>query len=181
VLDPGAGTDVVQGELGDDELKLRDGVSDQVACGDGNDRVESDDRDAVGAEAACESVNGAAAPPQPEGGGPAGGDAIAPRIEVTGGRSQRARRGRFTLRIGVDEAARLSLSGVLRARGKSHRLRSARASAPAPGVRRITVRLPSRARRALARARRAVARISVLARDAAGNTARLKVTVRLRA
>jgi hypothetical protein len=181
VLEPGAGSDVVQGEAGDDEAKVRDGVSDQVVCAEGNDRVESDDRDTIAADAGCETVNGAATPPPPPGGGGPGGDAVAPRIEVTGGRSQRARRGRFTLRIGVDEPARLSLSGVMRTGGRSYRLSAVRAATTAPGVRRMTVRLSARARRALRRGRRAVARISVLARDAAGNAARLKVTVRLRA
>jgi hypothetical protein len=145
--------------------------------------VESDDRDSVAPDAGCETVNGGAVP-GPGPGGPGGGgpaDAIAPRVEVAGGRSQRARRGRFTLRVGVDEPARLSLSGTVRIGRRSYRLRTVTGTASAPGVRRMTLRLSSRARSALRRARRATARISVLARDAAGNAGRLRLTVRLRA
>ena len=181
VLEPGAGADVVQAEAGDDELKIRDGIADQVVCADGNDRVESDDKDQVGADASCESVNGAAVPAPGGGGGGGSTDAVAPRVEVPGARSMRARRGRFALRVGVDERASLVLSAVLRTRGRSYRLRAVRVGAGGPGVRRVTLRLSSRARAALARARRASARISVTARDEAGNAGRLSVTLRLRA
>jgi hypothetical protein len=181
VLDPGAGSDVVQGEAGDDELKVRDGITDTVACADGIDRVETDERDSVAADAGCESVNGATV-----GGGAAGApggpaDAIAPRVEVAGGRSQRARRGRFALNVGVDEPSSLSLSGTVKVGRRSYRLKAVRGRADAPGVRRMTLVLSSRARSALRSSRRATARISVLARDAAGNAGRLRLSVRLRA
>ena len=184
VLEPGLGADVVQAEAGDDELKVRDGVADQVICADGNDRVESDDKDQVAADAGCEAVNGAAVPPPgggSGGGGGGGGDAVAPRVEFTGGRSARARRGRVSVRVGVDEQATLRLTSVLRVRGRSYRLRAVTRSAPGPGVTRMTLRLSSRARSALRRAGRATLRMTASARDVAGNAGRASVTLRLRA
>jgi hypothetical protein len=184
VLEPGAGSDVVQGEAGDDELKVRDGVADQVVCGEGNDLAETDDRDPVAVDAGCERVNGAPAGgdggiPRPRTGDP-DADRVPPRIELPGSRSMRARGGRFTLRVGVDEPARLTASGTLRVGGRSFRVITARATATAPGVRRLTVRLPARARAALRRARRGTVRLSIGARDGAGNRARRSIRLRLR-
>ena len=187
VLEPGAGADVVQGETGDDELRVRDGVADQVTCGDGNDLVESDDRDAVPAEAGCERVNGAATPPPapgdpgPGGGGGPAADTVAPRLELAGSRSVRVRSGRLRVAVGADEPATLTVTGRLRIGRRSFTIAATRSSASAPGVVRMRVRLPARARAALRRARRATARLSVVGRDPAGNTGRLRISLRLRA
>lgn len=185
VLEPGAGSDVVQGEAGDDQLKVRDGVADQAVCGDGNDVAETDERDAIAADAGCETVNGATTPgeptPPPGGGPPPAADQVPPRIEPPSGRTTlRVRRGRVVLRVGVDEPARISVSGTLRARGKRFVLRGA-SSATAPGVRSVAIRISARARRALGRGRATAVRLSIVGRDAAGNAARRTVTVRLRA
>ena len=179
VLEPRGGADIVQGETGDDELKVRDGVGDQVVCGDGTDRVESDERDQIPSDGSCEGVNGAPTPPPGGGGGPS--DAVAPRLELAGQRSQRVRRGRFTLRVGVDEPSTLALSAVVRVGGRSYRVRAPAQTADAPGVERLTVRLSTRLRSALRRARRVSARVTIDATDAAGNRGRLRATVRLRA
>lgn len=182
VIEPGAGADVVQAEAGDDELKVRDGVADQVICSDGNDRVESDDKDQVAADAGCEAVNGAAVPaPGGADGGGGGADADAPRVEFPGGRSVRASRGRVTVRVGVDEQAALRLSPVLRVRGRSYRLRAVTRRAAGPGVARVSLRLSSRAASALRRGRRGTLRVTASARDVAGNTGRASVSLRLRA
>jgi Ca2+-binding RTX toxin-like protein len=62
-LDGGIGSDVMQGEGGDDRLLARDAVDDQVAaamsCGSGNDRLDTDlaDDDTRPLPADCESID----------------------------------------------------------------------------------------------------------------------------
>jgi Putative metal-binding motif/RTX calcium-binding nonapeptide repeat (4 copies) len=51
----GGGADVFTGGAGDDELVSRDGIAEQVNCGDGNDTAISDDADA---RIDCEKVQG---------------------------------------------------------------------------------------------------------------------------
>jgi hypothetical protein len=47
--------DVLNGEGGDDRIRVRDGERDTVTCGPGTDRVRADPADVVAAD--CEAVN----------------------------------------------------------------------------------------------------------------------------
>ena len=176
VLDGGVGVDLLDGGAGDDELRTRDGQADTLRCGPGTDRVDADQLDDV---ADCESVTRTVTAPPPDAGG--ADDRTPPRVDVGAATLQRvgARR-RIRIAATSSERGALASSGFLDVNGLSLPLRGARrALAVAGGGVELIVRLPRRhmaqCRKAFRKGRRVVARLSVVATDAAGNSAARRV------
>lgn len=190
VAQGGLGADVLDTGAGDDEVRLRDGVSDRVACGDGGDRAQTEDLDQL---ADCETVDSIATPGGAAGGPGAGGstarpggtageiagsraDSTAPRLRAGGSTRQRLGRRRAVLVVAsVDEAAELYATGYVETGGRRYALSRARSRVTvAGGGTELRVTMNERAltavRRALRRKRRVTAVVSVLATDAAGNS-----------
>ena len=86
----GPGLDEVSGDAGDDDIRVRDGIQDVVRCGDGDDKVDADTLDEVGAD--CEAVQ--RTPTPPPAGAEAAGDRVAPRVEVGAAARQHIARSR---------------------------------------------------------------------------------------
>ena len=176
------GADTVDAGAGNDTVRVRDGAVDRGTCGEGNDNAQADAGDALDA---CETVDkpeGDAAPPPPDGGGGGGGpappDTIAPRLRAGGSTFQRVgRRGRITVLATVSEVAEIVGAGYVTVRDRRFVFRTARARVEVGGGG-IRLRLTLSARdarrlwRMLRGRRKAYARISVVATDPAGNSAR---------
>ena len=203
------GNDIAQGSLGadtldtgagDDDVRVRDGVTDQVACGDGaNDKAQTESADRLdGCEAVDSTATAAAAGP----GGSAGGgttapgapgasstaaDRTAPRLRAGGPTRQRlGRRSTVLVLATVSEAAEVYATGYVEVGSRRYALKRARATVTVGGggveLRVAMDRASLRAaRRALRRKRRVTVRVSVLATDRAGNSAPAKLpAIRLR-
>lgn len=179
LLHGGGGGDALSGGDGNDTVRSREGVADQVVCGAGVDRVTVDPADSLPeSPQACESIDRAAAteggdPPPP--GTEAPPDRTPPVLTVGGSTVQRLpRRGRIVILAATSEPGAIVASGVARIGRARHRLRpvTRRVTLAGGGVR-LTVALPRRAlapaRRAVARGRRVAVVVRVIARDAAGN------------
>jgi len=112
------------------------------------------------------------------------GDRTPPRISLRVNRRQRLRRGSLGLRLACSERCALTVTGRLRARGRSLALATARRELAAGRRVSVRVRIGRRsraaARRALRRRRAAVVTLRVSARDVAGNRATRAVRVTLR-
>jgi hypothetical protein len=177
-LHGGGGTDGAEAGAGNDDLRLRDGVVDRGLCAEGDDRVQSDPDDQLDACEAVDSPGGSTPPPAPPGpgGGPAR-DTAAPRVRAGGSTLQRVgRSGRITVLATASEASEVVAAGYVAIGDRRFRLRSARANVTVGGGGvRLRPSLTPRAARTLWRLlrgrRRAVARVSVVATDAAGNSA----------
>jgi Ca2+-binding RTX toxin-like protein len=179
VVDGGLGADRLDGGAGDDQLRARDGIADEIACGEGNDTVTADTLDVVAA--GCEQVDRLAVAPPP-GALELGADKSAPQLRAAAARSQRVSRGRRTIRLVAtsSEAGAVATSGVLRIAG---------AAIPVVGVRRgvavggagadLRFALSRRQQRevlaALRRGRRVTLALSVVATDRAGNSRELRL------
>jgi len=173
LLQGGAGVDGVDGGDGGDELRVRDGNADRVACGAGADRVAADPSDAAGPAQGCETVERAAPAADGSdlllpGAGDAGGDERF-AVRAVGAARQPLRRRRVVLAVTSTRAARLRATGTVRVGGRRLRLRAAggRVAVAGGGVE-LRLALPAGA----LRARRAVARVTVTARQDGGGTAR---------
>jgi Ca2+-binding RTX toxin-like protein len=170
----GAGVDDLSAGAGGDTVNVRDGLADRVRCGDGVDEVRADTLDEVDAD--CEAVAREATVPPPDDGG-GGRDRTAPRVEA--GASTRQRIGRRPgVRVAATSSERgtIAASGVLDVAGLGLPLRSRRARVTvAGGGAELRIRLSRsqvrEVRRALRRGRRVTVRLSVVATDAAGNSA----------
>jgi hypothetical protein len=55
VVQAALGADTADGGAGNDDIRVRDGVTDKAVCADGADKVQADDRDEI--DAACEAVD----------------------------------------------------------------------------------------------------------------------------
>jgi Ca2+-binding RTX toxin-like protein len=179
VLDGGLGADRVTGGAGADELRVRDGIADEVSCGAGSDTVLADTLDVVAAD--CERVTAVAVAP-PAGAQELGADKVAPQVRATSPRTQRVSATRRTVRVLAtsSEAGAIATSGVLAVAGEP---------LPVVGVRRgVTVggagvdlrftltRAQHRAAlRALARRRAVTLRLSVVGTDRAGNSRQVRL------
>jgi Ca2+-binding RTX toxin-like protein len=152
VLQAGLGLDRLAGEDGSDNLGSRDGLADNVACGGGFDRVDADTFDQVADD--CESVTRT---------------------------SQRlGHAGRIRIAATSSERGTIAASGFLDVAGLSLPLISNRRRVTvAGGGVTLTVRLKRRelraARQALRAGRRVNARMSVVATDRAGNSAKRRM------
>jgi hypothetical protein len=178
------GADTVDAGPGNDDVRVRDGVRDSAACGEGADRAQSDADDALDG---CETVDalGGTAPPPGETGGGGGGsegggapppDTTAPRVRAGGSTLQHVgRTGRIVVLATVSETADLIGAGYVTIGERRLVLRTARAQVTVGGGgARLRLTLPRRDAlrlwRLLRGGRRARARISVVATDAAGNS-----------
>jgi plastocyanin len=137
------------------------------------------------------SVVASGAPPPGPGGGspppPVSADKAAPGVKLSGRRRQSAVRQRAVLvRVAVDETSTVSAKGTVSVPGSSKvfRLRNASRKLAAGARATLKLKLPKQGvralRRALARGARLNARLTVTARDAAGNSRAAKRTVRLK-
>ena len=183
VLDGGVGVDVLDGGTGDDELRARDGQADTLRCGPGTDRVDADQLDDAAAD--CETVTRTVTAPPPDAG--SADDRSPPRVEAGAATLQRVgERRRIRVAATSSERGVLASSGFLNVNGLSLPLRSTRRRLTvAGGGVELTIRLPrkhmAQCRKAFRNARRVVARLSVVATDAAGNSATRRVPgIRLR-
>jgi RTX calcium-binding nonapeptide repeat (4 copies) len=184
VLQAGLGLDRLEGEDGSDDLRSRDGLTDVVGCGTGFDRVDADTVDEIAAD--CESVTRTLTAPPP-GDWSSGDDRVKPRLQVGGPTLQRiGRRGRIRIAASSSERGTIAASGFLDVAGLSLPLISNRRRVTvAGGGVTLTVKLKRRelraARRALRARRRVVVRLSVVATDRAGNSAKRRMRlIRLR-
>lgn len=170
----GPGEDRIDTGAGEDAVDVRDGLADQVSCGDGTDAVEADTADAVAGD--CERVTRTQTSPPP-GSDPAAPDRTAPRLDVGGATVQRLRRSRtIVLTATANEEGTIAASGYVEIAGVRRPVRSREVDLElaGDGVRipvRLSRSLARRARRALRRGRRVTARLDVVATDVAGNSA----------
>lgn len=175
----GLGIDRIEAGDGDDVVQVRDGLADTVRCGEGDDTVDADLLDDLGAD--CERITRTPTPPPAD--AATGPDRIAPRLRVGAITVQRLGRSR-TVRVAATSTERGSLaaSGLLDVGGLSLALRSARKRLTvAGGGVEIAIRLSPRQWRECLRAfrkrRRVTARLSVVATDSAGNSRRANAPV----
>jgi hypothetical protein len=158
-------------------LRVRDGERDIVTCGAGADRVDADQLDELTGD--CEAVTRTPTPP-PAGAGDAD-DRTAPRVDA-GAASVQRMGGRWRIRVAATSSERgaLATSGFLSVNGIRLPLKGSRKRlAVAGGGVELTLKLDRReiaqCRKAFRKGRRPVARISVVATDAAGNSAAKRV------
>jgi hypothetical protein len=171
----GDGSDTLDGAEGDDAMEVRDGVADQVRCGSGSDTVTADRDDPAGLE--CERF-GRGAPAR---------DADPPRVRLATRRLQRLRRARSVgAEVSMDEPGTLTVGGRVLLGGRvAGRLGPAKARPDAPDQQwslklRMSRRLASSVRRALAQGRAVVAALTATGRDRARNRGRhRRVRVRI--
>jgi Ca2+-binding RTX toxin-like protein len=178
ILQAGLGLDRLEGDDGSDNLLSRDGLADEVVCGGGFDRVDADQLDRVADD--CEAVTRTATAPPP-GDWSSGDDTQKPRLQAGGPTIQRlGRGGRIRIAATSSERGTIAASGFLDAAGLSLPLISNRRRvAVAGGGVTLTIKLKGRelrvARRALRQRRKVVARLSVVATDSAGNSAKRRI------
>jgi hypothetical protein len=175
-LQAGAGADTINSGSGDDTLETPDGIADKVACGDGNDTVDADQLDEVGAD--CETIRRTFV--EPVAGGAIGDDRQPPRLAI-GGRSVQkvGRRKRFFIAASSSERGTISASGFLEVNGLALPLRSNRARVRRAGHgAELRVKLSKGAFRECLRAwrkgRRVRVELGVVATDQAGNSTKPK-------
>jgi hypothetical protein len=184
VLQAGLGLDRLEGNDGADDLRSRDGLADVVSCGAGVDHVDADTVDQIADD--CEAATRTATAPPP-GDWSSGDDTLKPRLQAGGPTVQRlGRGGRIRIAASSSERGTIAASGFLDVAGLSLPLISNRRRvAVAGGGVTLTVKLKRRelraARKALQARRRVVARLSVVATDRAGNSAKRRMAlIRLR-
>jgi len=170
LLQGGAGVDSLFGGDGADELRARDGNADRVDCGAGPDRVAADLADPA---PGCETVERAAPAADGSdlllpGAGDTGGDERFTVRAVAAAR-QPWRRGRVVVAVTSTRVARLRAAGTVRIGARRLRLRpaTARVGVAGGGVE-LRLRLP----KAALKGRRAVARVTVRARQDGGGAAK---------
>jgi Ca2+-binding RTX toxin-like protein len=175
-LTGGAGADTLEGGDGDDTIDGRDGVADTVSCGAGADTVIADTLDTIAPD--CETVRLPQTPTTTTGGGQGTTTTPlqpCPTVKVSK-RRVKVKKGAALVRVsakgGVSCVARLTLS----AGGKK-----AKASETLDPGRTVTVRfkVPSAARRSLARKGTLKARVSVKTVDRGGRARTAAGSLRL--
>jgi hypothetical protein len=174
VLTGGDGVDEIDAGGGDDDIRVRDGLADTVRCGDGNDRVDADTFDALAGD--CESAARTATAPPPESGQTAT-DTTAPVVDAGAVTLQRLGSHGVVRVIGTStERGTLGASGYVSIGGLN--LPLGNVSKPvtvAGGGVELTLKLTKRqlreAKRVLKRKRKVTVYLSVVATDAAGNSA----------
>jgi RTX calcium-binding nonapeptide repeat (4 copies) len=182
VIDGGLGYDVLRAEGGDDEVRVADGLLDQVECGSGRDRVDADTLDNVAID--CEQVSRRPVVPPDDAG--TTDDRVGPKVESAGRTRQRLRRGRIRMLATSSERGFLAASGFLDVGGVSLPLQSNRRRVTvAGGGVQLTVRVRGsrlkRCRRALRRGRRCSIRMWAVGTDLSGNSTRARsIRIRLR-
>ncbi|MDA0183945.1 hypothetical protein OJ997_26800 [Solirubrobacter phytolaccae] len=185
VVTAGLGTDDVDAGPGDDSVVVRDGLADSVRCGDGSDRVDADELDVVAGD--CETVTRTKTAPPPDTVG-IQADKTPPKVDASAVTLQKLGK-RAVVRVAATSSERgtIGASGFLDAGDISLPLDNASARINvAGGGAELAIKLTGRAlreaKKALKRKRRVTVRLSVVATDAAGNSAaRNAPRIRLRA
>lgn len=179
VVDGGLGADRLDGGPGDDELRVRDGIADEITCGAGTDAVVADTLDVVAA--GCERVDRLAIAPPP-GAQELGADRVPPQLRATSARTQRISASRRTVRVvaATSEAGAVATSGVLRVGDEPLPVAALRRTVAVGGggveLRVVLTRAQHRAAlRALGRDRRVTLALSVVATDRAGNSRQVRL------
>jgi hypothetical protein len=163
----GLGIDRIIGRTGEDTIRARDGVADQISCGEDVDEAEIDLQDPAPAD--CEFVSRAAIDEGPN--------------VVISSRALRVRRGSVRVRLRCPAAQRRNCNGRLTLRRAGANARTlAAASYRLTRGRRTTVRLPISGRRLAALRRQRVVRVQLrsLERDSHDRPKTTIVRVRLR-
>jgi hypothetical protein len=142
----------------DDTIKARDGETDTISCGPGEDTVEADAQDVVAAD--CEHIDRATAAP---------GGAKAAALKLRG-KATRAALLRGKLAVMVPCAAACNVTVTARA-GRTT-IATGRARLRAAGTAKVTLRATAKGRRLLRRAK--PLRVTVTAEGAAALSVRLK-------
>jgi hypothetical protein len=174
IVDAGLGVDDIDAGPGDDDIRVRDGEADTVRCGDGGDRVAADGADTVAGD--CEAVSRTATAP-PAGSGTTATDKRPPVVDVSAVTMQRLGRRGVVRVVGTSsERGTLGASGYIDIAGLRRPLGnvSRRITAPGGGAElalKLSRSLVREAKRALRRKRRVTVYLSVVATDAAGNSA----------
>lgn len=170
----GLGVDDVDAGPGDDNVVARDGLADSIRCGDGNDRVDADELDVVAPD--CEAVTRTKTAPPPDTANLLA-DKTPPKVDASAATVQRLGK-KAVIRVAATSSERgtIGASGFLDAGDISLPLDNASARVNvAGGGAELTIKLTGRslreAKKALKRKRRVVIRLSVVATDAAGNSA----------
>jgi Ca2+-binding RTX toxin-like protein len=170
----GPGVDDVDAGSGGDKIDVRDGLRDTVSCGDGADTVTADEFDALATD--CEGAARTSTPPPPDAAATAT-DKTPPSIDVGAVTLQRVgRRGIVRVAATSTERGTIGASGFVDVAGLRLPLGSAgKRIAVAGGGAELAIRLTApqmrAARRALRRGRHVFVRLTVVATDAAGNSA----------
>jgi hypothetical protein len=166
--------DSIDAGAGDDDLRVRDGLADTVTCGDGTDRVDADAVDVVAGD--CETVSRTATAPPPEADLTAT-DKTAPVVDV--GATTRQRLGsRGVVRVvgTSSERGTLGASGYVDIAGLRLPLGNVSKPIAVPGAGaelalKLTKAQLREARKQLKRKKKVTVHLSVVATDAAGNSA----------
>jgi len=170
----GEGVDTIDGGAGDDVIRVRDGLADVVRCGDGTDTVDADTFDLLATD--CESTSRVEVVPPPESGRTAT-DTAAPAVDAGAVTLQRLGRRGVVKVVGTSsERGTLGASGYISAGGINFPLGNvSRPVKVAGGGVELSLKLSKAqlraAKRALKRKRRVTIHLSVVATDAAGNSA----------
>jgi Ca2+-binding RTX toxin-like protein len=184
VITGGEGVDEIDAGAGDDDVRVRDGLADTVRCGDGTDRVDADGFDVVAGD--CEAVarTATAAPPDAS---LTATDRTAPTVDASAiTRQKLSSRGVIKVVGTSSERGTLGASGYITIGGLNLPLGNvSRPIAVAGGGAELSLKLTKsqlrQARRALQRKRRVSVFLSVVATDAAGNSAQKRAPrIRLR-
>ena len=183
-LDGGPGRDQFNGDrtesnviaVGNDDIRARDGVSEQVACGIGSDRAEVDGNDVVAAD--CESVSRSSR---------RFGSSTRVTLALVAGRIA----GNGPLKVRIRNANAFVVTGsvsgqttkaIATQRKSKVKLKAKRFSVGANARKTVALKLPAALKRALKRTRKLSLRMTVKVKDPAGTTrtVRKKITVRLK-
>jgi hypothetical protein len=173
VVTGGLGVDSIDAGPGDDDIRVRDGLADAVTCGEGADRVDADAFDVVAAD--CETVARTATAPPPEASQTAT-DKTAPVVDVGAITRQRLRKGVIRVVGTSSERGTLGASGYIDIAGLRLPLGNVSKPITVPGAgAELTLKLTKaqlrEARKQLKRKRKVTVHLSVVATDAAGNSA----------
>lgn len=184
----GGGADVIEADAGNDTISIRDGVADQADCGTGADTVAADAADSL---TGCESVLLPAPPlsaPPPPPPSPPPADTTAPALRLGGAASQKVLRQRGMLvvaRCGA-EACTATAKGSVAVPGAARvfKFTPVTEQISTGGKATLKLRLKRKALRAIRRALKAGeklrAKVTVTAKDAAGNVTTTRRTIRLK-
>ena len=188
VLDGGPGVDQFMGDrtetdviaIGNDQIRARDGATEQVNCGIGSDTAQVDASDVV--DSSCESVDRG-----PFNGSGAFGAKTLVSLKLAVGRIP----ARGPVKVRIANANGFAVTGAVSgqttkaistARKRRVKLRKRSFSVAAKAQKTVTLKLPAPVRRSLARTGRIALTLTAKVKDPAGTTrtVRKRVTLRLK-
>jgi hypothetical protein len=174
VVTGGAGVDTIDAGAGDDDIRVRDGLADGVSCGPGSARVAADSLDAVAGDCEVVTRTSTAAPPDAA---QTATDKTPPVVDVGATTLQRlGSRGAIKVVGTSSERGALGASGYVDIAGLQLPLGNVSKPIAVPGAgAELTLKLTKaqlrEARKQLKRKRKVTVFLSVVATDAAGNSA----------